>query len=67
VQDGQQECGGLAATGHGAGQEVAAGHRGRYRVGLDGGRFGEAEVVDAAEEIGVKLQTAERHGGPLLE
>jgi hypothetical protein len=59
VQDRQAEGRGFAAPGHGAGEDVAAGHGGRYRVGLDRGGAGEAELFDALEKAGVELQRGE--------
>ena len=61
VQDRQQEGGGLAAAGHGAGEDVAAGERGRDGLGLDGRRAREAEFLDGLEEARVQLEIAEWH------
>ena len=56
VEDRQPERRGLAAAGHGAGEDVPAGQCGRHRVRLDRGRAGEPELLDALEETGVELQ-----------
>ena len=56
VQDRQQERRRLAAAGLRAGEHVAALHRGRDRVGLDGGGTGETELAYALEQTRVKLQ-----------
>ena len=61
VENRQQERGGLAAARHGAGQQVAAFERRRNGVGLNGRRPGEAEVFDAAKQIGVELELTKRH------
>ena len=61
VQDRQQERGGLAAAGHGAGEHVAPLQRRRDGVGLDGRRPGEAELLEALEQIGMELEGAEWH------
>ena len=70
VEDRQDEGRGLAAAGHGAGEDVPAGEGGRNRVGLDRRGAGEAELFDALEEIGVELQRGKgqvrvRSSGPL--
>ena len=59
VEDRQQERRGLAAAGLGAGEHVAALERRRNRVGLDRRGPGEAELLDAFEQAGVKLQIVE--------
>ena len=56
LQDRQQERRRLAAARHRAGEDVPALDRGRDRVLLDRGRHGEAHLVDAAQEIGVKVE-----------
>ena len=56
VQDRQHEGRGLAAPGHGAGEDVPAGQGGRHRVRLDRCRAREAELLHALEETGVELQ-----------
>ena len=61
VQDRQQERGGLAAAGHGAGEHVAAGERGRDGVVLDRGGAGEAELARGAHDGGVEAEGGERH------
>ena len=63
VQDRQEERGGLAAAGHRAGEHVAARHRGRDGVALDGRGTGEAHLLDAAEEVGVETETGKSHLG----
>ena len=62
VQDREQERGGLAAAGHGAGEHVAALHGGRDRVVLDRRRAGEAHFLDAAQEIRMESELRERQG-----
>jgi hypothetical protein len=62
VQDRQQERGRFAASGHRGREEVAAGKRGRYGGGLNGGRLPETELLDAAHQGRVKLQRGEWHG-----
>ena len=49
VENGQQERRGLAAAGHGAGEEIAALEGRRDGVGLNGRRFDEAEIFEAFE------------------
>ena len=56
VEDRQQERCGLAAAGLGAGQHVAARQAGRNGVSLDRGWTGKAELADAAQQVGVKLE-----------
>ena len=56
VQDRQEEGRGLAAPGHGAGEDVPAGQGGRHRLRLDRGRPGKAELLDSLEETGMELQ-----------
>ena len=56
---GSSEGGGLAAAGHGAGEDVAAFERGRNAVALDRGRLGEAELVDGAHQLGVQAEGVE--------
>ena len=62
VEDRQEEGGGLAAAGHGAGEHVAPLQRGRNRVLLDRRGPGEAHLLDAAQEIGMESETGKRHG-----
>jgi hypothetical protein len=57
LQDRQGERGGLAAAGHGAGQQVASFEGGRNAVALNGSRFGEAEAGDAAQQTGIEIET----------
>src|SRR6266508_5661203 len=62
LEDRQQERGGLAAARHGAGQYVPPlGIRGNG-VLMDGCGHGEAEGVEAAQQIGVQSERGERHG-----
>ena len=63
VKNRQQKGRGLAATCHGAGEDVAASDGGWDRVALDRCRAGEAELFDAFEQAGMQLQTTERHHG----
>jgi hypothetical protein len=60
VQDGQQERRRLAAPGHRTGQQVAALERGRDRFRLNRCGSGEAEILETAEEVGMKLEVAKR-------
>ena len=60
IEDREQEGDRLAAAGHRAGENVLAFEPRRDRVGLNRRRPGEAEVLQAAEEVGVKLELAER-------
>ncbi len=64
LQDGEDEGGGLAAAGHGAGQEVTPLKRRGDRFGLDRGGTGEPELLDALEQVGMQVQCGERHGVP---
>ena len=66
VQDGQDEGRGLAAARHRAGQEVAALEGGRDGLLLDGGGPGEAELADAAQQVGVEAEVGKGHGGRVL-
>ena len=67
VQDRQQERGGFAAAGHGAGEEIFAGERRRNRVGLNWSGTREPEVLQAANEVGVQVELAERQNVFLLK
>src|SRR5205085_7249441 len=62
VQDRQQERDGLAAPGHRAGEDVLAFESRWNRVGLDRRGPDEPEVLQTAEQVGVKLELAERLG-----
>ena len=61
LEDGQDERGGLARAGLGAGQQVAAGQDERDGRGLDGGGLGVALVRDGAEELGRQPEVIEGH------
>ena len=61
VEDREDEGGGLAAPRHRAGEEVLAGEGGRDRVVLDRGGAREAQLLDAAEEVGVETEGREGH------
>ncbi len=52
LQDGQQEGRRLAAAGHRAGEHVAPGEGRRDRLDLDRSGLDEAEVLDAAQQLG---------------
>jgi hypothetical protein len=56
VKDRQQESGGFAAPGCCGGQDVASLHRWWDSVCLDRRWLDEAELLDAAQEVGVKLE-----------
>jgi hypothetical protein len=66
LQDREQECRRLAAARHGAGEDVPAIHRRGDRVLLDRGRHRESHLVDAAQEVGVKVERGEGHSGRFL-
>ncbi len=61
VKNGQQERRGLAAAGHGAGQEVVAFQHFRNRVGLDGRGPGEAEILETLEQAGMESEFSKCH------
>ena len=63
VDGGEHEGGGFAGAGLSTGEDVAAFHGGGNGVGLDGRGVGEGEVFDAAEDVGVKAEVREGHGG----
>jgi hypothetical protein len=56
MEDGEDEGGGLAAAGHGAGQHVAALHGGRDGLLLDRCRAREAELAHALEQVGMNAE-----------
>ena len=62
VENRQQEGGSLAAPRHRAREHVPALERGRDGLRLNGRRTDEAKLLDAFEETGMELETAERHG-----
>jgi hypothetical protein len=62
VEDREDEGGGLAAAGHRAGENVTALKSGGDGLELDRRRAREAELVDAAEEVGVEAERGEGHG-----
>jgi len=64
VEDGQQERRRLAAPRHGTGQDVATLEARRNGVLLDRRGAGEAHLLDAAEEIGVKPERGKWHRPP---
>ena len=53
MEDRQEEGGGLAASGHRAGEDVAGLERRRDRVGLDRRGTGEPHLAHPANEIGM--------------
>ena len=57
VQDGEDEGGGLAAAGHGAGQKIATLEGRRDGIGLDRCGAGKPEFLDALEEAGMEVQS----------
>jgi hypothetical protein len=61
VRDREQEGGGLAAAGHRAGEQVAAGERGGDGLRLDRRRGRKAHRLDPAQEVGVKAEGRKRH------
>src|SRR5437868_701883 len=61
VQDGQQECRRLSASGHCAGKQVPALERRRNRLLLDGRRARESQLPCSLQEIGVQLESGKRH------
>ncbi len=61
VEDREDEGGRLAASRHRAGEEVLAGEGGGDRVVLDRGGPREAQLLDAAEEVGVETEGREGH------
>jgi hypothetical protein len=54
--DGKEERGSLSATGHGAGEHVAAFERRGNGVGLNGRGARESELFDASEKIAMKFE-----------
>src|SRR5687767_8932551 len=62
MQDREQEGRRLPAPRHRAGEHVPALHRGGDRVLLDRGGTGEAELAQAANEVGMQAERCERHG-----
>ena len=61
MENGEQKRCRLAAARHRAGQEVAALERRRNRLLLDGRRAREAQLPGASEQVGVQLESGERH------
>ena len=59
LEERQDEGGGLAGPGLGAGQHVAAGQHERNRLGLHGGGLGVALRGDRAEKLGLKPELIE--------
>ena len=59
LEHGQDEGGGLAGAGLGAGQEIAAGEDERDRLALDRGGLGVALVRDDADVLGRKPKRVE--------
>ena len=62
VQNRQQKRRGLAAAGHGAGEQILAGHRQRNRVSLNGCRSRKSEVFEPLEQAGMKSEVGKWHG-----
>ena len=60
IQDRQQEGGGLAAAGHGAGEHVAALERRRNGARLDRRRLGEAELGHGAQQLRAQAESASK-------
>src|SRR5437763_1362432 len=63
LEDRQEEGRGLAAASHRRREDILAGHGRRDGVALDRRRPREAELLDAAEEIGVKSKGGKWHKG----
>ena len=61
IQDGESECGGFSAAGHGAGQDVSAGQTDGYGVFLDRCRYDESQVFQGAPEGRLKRKGIEGH------
>ncbi len=61
VQDGEQECRGLAAAGLGAGEQIPPVHGGGNRIGLDGRGAREPELVNTLEKVLVEVKRGEWH------
>ena len=61
VENRKKKRGGLAASRHRAGENVAAFERRRNCVGLNWSGADEAEVLEPFEEIAVELKCAESH------
>ena len=66
LEDGQDEGRGLAASRHGAGQEVLTGEGRGHGFLLDGGGAGEAELADSPEQFVVEAEAGKRHEKGLL-
>ena len=62
LEHGQDERGGLAGAGLGAGHEVASGEDDGDGIGLDGGGLGVALIRDRAKELGRQPERGEGHG-----
>ena len=56
MQDRQEEGRGLAAAGHGTGEDVPARQCARNCLSLNGGRTGETELLESFEQGGVELE-----------
>jgi hypothetical protein len=67
VEDGQHERGGLAAPGHGAGEDVPAFEGGGDRFGLNRCWSEEPELFQSFLEIGMELDRRKRQGVALIE
>jgi hypothetical protein len=61
VKDGEKERCRLSAAGLRTSEKVFAGERGWNGVGLDWRRSMEAKLLDAAEEVAVKMKRSEGH------
>ena len=62
MQDRQQERRGLAAAGHGAGEQVLSGHRQRNRIGLNRSRTRETEIFQSLQQAGMQSELGKWHG-----
>ena len=62
VEDRQQKRRGLAAAGHGAGEQVLAGHRERNRVSLNRRRSRKTEIFEPLEQAGMESEFGKWHG-----
>ena len=64
VEDRQGERGGLAGTGLGGREHVAAGEHERDRPGLDGGGLDVALLGDGLKQVGRQAERIEGHVAP---
>ncbi len=67
MRDRQEERAGLAASGHGAGEEITPFERERNARFLNRRRPNEAELLDSLEQTRMKLERGKRQGDPFVE